>query len=51
MGTDLLQMANINYNKFLLGGTVIPLVKSGQVKEALIDEKVRRILPVMYHVA
>ncbi|KAA3439455.1 glycoside hydrolase family 3 C-terminal domain-containing protein [Rufibacter hautae] len=49
MGTDLLQMPNINYNKFLLGDTVITLVKSGQVKEALIDEKVRRILRVMSH--
>ncbi|GGK64942.1 glycoside hydrolase family 3 C-terminal domain-containing protein [Rufibacter glacialis] len=49
MGTDLLQMPNINYNKFLLGDTVITLVKSGQVKESLVDEKVRRILRVMYH--
>ncbi|WP_227006164.1 glycoside hydrolase family 3 C-terminal domain-containing protein [Rufibacter latericius] len=49
MGTDLLQMPNINYNKFLLGDTVITMVKSGKVKEALIDEKVRRILRVMYN--
>lgn len=49
MGTDLLQMPNINYNKFLLGDTVVALVRSGQVNEALIDEKVRRILRVMFN--
>ncbi|RNI29660.1 glycosyl hydrolase [Rufibacter immobilis] len=49
MGTDLLQMPNINYHKFYLGDTVVALVRSGKVPEALIDDKVRRILRVMYH--
>jgi len=49
MGTDLLQMPNFNYNKFLMADTVVTLVKGGQVQESLIDEKVRRILRVMYH--
>ena len=48
MGTDLLQMPNINYNKFLLADTVIGIVKSGKIPESVIDEKVRRILRVMY---
>ncbi len=48
MGTDLSQGEVKNYGKFFLGDTVISLVKSGQVEESLIDEKVRRILRVMY---
>ncbi|MFT2009958.1 glycoside hydrolase family 3 C-terminal domain-containing protein [Pontibacter sp. 13R65] len=48
MGTDLLQMPNIDYSKFLMADTLVSLVKSGQVDEALIDEKVRRILRVMF---
>lgn len=48
MGTDLSQPDPKNYSKFFMGDTVISLVKSGQVEESLIDEKVRRILRVMY---
>lgn len=48
MGTDLTQGANINYGKFFMGDTVISLVKSGAVKESVIDDKVRRILRIMY---
>ncbi|WP_347158408.1 glycoside hydrolase family 3 C-terminal domain-containing protein [Pontibacter chitinilyticus] len=48
MGTDLGQMPNINYSKFFLGDTVVALVKNGKVQESVIDEKVRRILRVMY---
>ncbi len=48
MGTDLLQMPNIDYSKFLMADTLLSLVKSGQVDEKLIDDKVRRILRVMY---
>lgn len=45
MGTDL---GGVKYNKFFLGDTVITLVKKGIVDERLIDEKVKRILYVMY---
>lgn len=48
MGTDLSQPDPKDYSKFFMGDTVISLVRSGQVEESLIDEKVRRILRVMY---
>lgn len=48
MGTDLEQMPNIDYSKFFLADTVVALVKGGKVHESLVDDKVRRILRVMY---
>jgi beta-glucosidase len=48
MGTDLSLGPDPDYGKYFLGDTVISLVKSGQVNEKLIDEKVRRILRIMY---
>jgi beta-glucosidase len=48
MGTDLSQGPVKNYGKFFMGDTVVSLVKNGQVEETLIEEKVRRILRVMY---
>ncbi|HEX2627843.1 MAG TPA: glycoside hydrolase family 3 C-terminal domain-containing protein, partial [Chitinophagaceae bacterium] len=48
MGTDLSMLPNPNYGKFFLGDTVIHLVKSGKVPEQVLDDKVRRILYVMY---
>lgn len=48
MGTDLSQGDVKDYNKFFLGDTVISLIKSGVIKESLIDDKVRRILRIMY---
>lgn len=48
MGTDLGMLPNPNYGKFFMGDTVVALVRSGKVPEYLIDEKVRRILYVMY---
>jgi len=48
MGTDLHMLPNPDYSKFFMGDTVIALVKNGKVPEHLIDEKVRRILYVMY---
>jgi beta-glucosidase len=46
MGTDL----NIgpNYGKYFMGDTVVTLVKAGMVDEKLLDEKVRRVLRIMY---
>jgi beta-glucosidase len=48
MGTDLGMLPNPNYGRFFLGDTVISLVRNRQVPEQLIDDKVRRILYVMY---
>lgn len=48
MGTDLHMLPNPNYSKFYLGDTVISLVKAGKFPEYMIDEKVRRILYVMF---
>jgi beta-glucosidase len=48
MGTDLSMLPSPDYNKFFLADTVIALVKSGVVDEKVIDEKVRRILGVMF---
>jgi len=48
MGTDLNMGRNPNYGKFFLGDTVVTLVKSGKIPEYLVNEKVRRILYVMF---
>jgi len=48
MGTDLSMLPNPDYSKFYFGDTVLALVKSGRVAETVLDEKVRRILYVMY---
>ncbi len=47
MGTDL---AKVDYPNFFLGDTVIALVKNGVIDEALIDDKVKRILYVMHKI-
>jgi beta-glucosidase len=48
MGTDLSMGPNPDYNKFYFGDAVIPLVKSGKVPVSILDDKIRRILRVMY---
>jgi beta-glucosidase len=48
MGTDLSLGPNPDYGKYFLGDTVITLVKAGTVDVKLIDEKVRRILRIMF---
>jgi beta-glucosidase len=48
MGTDLSMLPNPNYGKFFMGDTVVKLVREGKVPEYIIDEKVRRILYVMF---
>lgn len=48
MGTDLGMLPNPDYNKFFLADTVINLVKSGKVDESILDDKVRRILRVLF---
>ena len=47
MGTDI-GKPPFPFDKFYLGDTVIALVKSGKVPVSIIDDKVRRILRVMY---
>ncbi len=48
MGTDLRMRNNPDYSKFYFGDTVISLVRKGKVPEYLLNEKVRRLLYVMY---
>lgn len=48
MGTDLSMRAHPDYGKFFMGDTVIALVKSGQVAELFIDDKVKRILRIQF---
>lgn len=48
MGTDLLMLPNPDFSKFFMADTVVSLVKAGIVKESLIDDKVRRILRIMF---
>jgi len=48
MGTDLNLGPNPDYGKYFMGDTVISLVNSGKVDVKVIDEKVRRILRIMY---
>lgn len=48
MGTDLAMLPHPDYSKFFFGDTVTRLVKLGKVPETLLDEKVRRILYVMF---
>jgi beta-glucosidase len=47
MGSDL-GTPPLKYSQFFLGDTVIKLVKNGKVPVSLIDDKVRRILRVMF---
>jgi beta-glucosidase len=48
MGTDLSMLPKPNYAKFFLGDTVVQLVNSGKVPMHILDEKIKRILFVMY---
>ncbi len=48
MGTDLGMLPNPDYGKFKLGDTVAALIKANKLPEYLLDEKVRRILYVMF---
>lgn len=48
MGTELNNLSKIDYNTFYMADPAIAMIKSGEVKESLIDEKVRRILRLMY---
>lgn len=48
MGTDLTMFPNLDYNKFFLADSALAMINSGEIAERYLDEKVRRILRVMY---
>lgn len=48
MGTDIFMQPNPDYGKFFLGNEVIALVNRGEVDARLINDKVRRILRIMF---
>ena len=48
MGFDLRMRNNPDYGKFFMGDTVLSLVRSGKIPEYLVNEKVKRILSVMF---
>ncbi|MFA9388479.1 MAG: beta-glucosidase [Prolixibacteraceae bacterium] len=50
MGTDLSMKPNIDYNKFYLADPALEMIKSGEVEEKYLDDKVRRILRLMYRI-
>jgi len=50
MGTDLGMLPDPDYNKFYLADSALAMVKRGEVEESYADEKVRRILRVMFAV-
>ncbi|MDC0584190.1 glycoside hydrolase family 3 C-terminal domain-containing protein [Bacteroidales bacterium] len=49
MGTDL-KMDIIDYNKFYLADSAIAMVENGLIDEALVDDKVRRILKLVFKI-
>lgn len=48
MGSDLRMLPNPDYNKFFFADAAVKMVKRGEIAESVIDDKVRRILTVMY---
>ncbi len=48
MGTDLGMLPNPNYNKFYFGDRLLALLKAGKVSENILNDKVSRILYVMF---
>ncbi|WP_448698310.1 glycoside hydrolase family 3 C-terminal domain-containing protein [Mucilaginibacter sp. AW1-3] len=48
MGTDIGMRPKVDYGKFYMGDTVVHLIRTGKIPEYLINEKVRRILYVMF---
>ena len=51
MGSELKQeWGNFDYSAFFMGDTVVSMVKNGHLDEAIVDEKVRRILRVMHRI-
>ncbi|WP_170827271.1 glycoside hydrolase family 3 C-terminal domain-containing protein [Arcticibacter eurypsychrophilus] len=48
MGTDLAMLPNPDYSKFFFAEPALKMVRNGEIPESVIDDKVRRILRVMY---
>ena len=48
MGTDLGMLPNPVYGKFFLGDTVVSMIKAGKLPEYILNDKVSRILYVMF---
>jgi beta-glucosidase len=48
MGTELPMLPDADYNKFYLADSALAMIKRGEVDEVVVDDKVRRILRVMY---
>ena len=48
MGTDLGMLPNPNYNKFYFGDKLLAMIKAGKLSEYILDDKVSRILYVMF---
>ena len=48
MGTDLPMLPNPDYDKFFFGNNLLMLVKAGKLSEHILDDKVSRILYVMF---
>ncbi len=48
MGTDLRMLPNPDYNKFFFGNNLLALLKAGKLSENILNDKVSRILYVMF---
>ena len=48
MGTDLRMLPNPDYNKFYYGDKLLALIKAGKLSEYILNDKVSRILYVMF---
>jgi len=48
MGTDIPQLPNPNYDAFYLADSALAMIRRGEVEEKVVDEKVRRILRIMF---
>lgn len=48
MGTDIAQRPNINYIEFYLANPAKALIEKGEIDVAIVDDKVRRLLRLMY---
>ena len=48
MGTDLPMLPNPDYDKFFFGNNLLKLIKAGKLSEHILDDKVSRILYVMF---
>lgn len=48
MGTDIPQLPNPNYDAFYLADSALAIIRRGEVEEKVVDEKVRRILRIMF---